>query len=92
MRGKAVSDAAAVGVWGITPAHAGKSRILWDSFKHFMDHPRACGEKGRSSVHDLRRLGSPPRMRGKAALVIGFDRRIRITPAHAGKSWQLKTK
>ena len=71
----------------ITPAHAGRSensRLKWPKSK---DHPRACGEKhtdlsSRSSV-----MGSPPRMRGEVTWQRSKIFRIRITPAHAGRSF-----
>ena len=53
------------------------------------DHPRLCGEKELSSVALSPNKGSPPPMRGKDVpkgqrlLVVG------ITPAYAGKSFQL---
>ena len=70
----------------ITPAHAGKS--VWSSCSRTAsgDHPRPCGEKTyHPHVHALL-LGSPPPMRGKVILDRHYKRRIRITPAHAGKS------
>ena len=88
MRGKeefACRDGSQV---GITPAYAGKSffcpnRILWDK-----DHPRVCGEKCISDRFPCSRLGSPPRMRGKANSIQENRRERRITPAYAGKSFR----
>ena len=71
---------------GITPAHAGKSLRLHQVFRHCRDHPRACGEKIRTNEQRSRTRGSPPRMRGKVLLYSLVPPRMRITPAHAGKS------
>ena len=50
------------------------------------DHPRVCGEKG-SAVRVINgKLGSPPRMRGKAVAITCRAWNPRITPAYAGKS------
>ena len=65
MRGKDSQLRGSMPVNGITPAYAGKSRLVqcWNMFDQ--DHPRLCGEKSAM----LRRLypapGSPPPMRGK---------------------------
>ena len=72
----------------ITPAYAGKRKILGGENDGNQDHPRLCGEKW----HIMRTLstgiGSPPPMRGKdnACQIILFH--FRITPAYAGKSVQ----
>ena len=46
MRGKETLDNRAASPDGITPAHAGKSLPLVQSWCGVWDHPRACGEKG----------------------------------------------
>ena len=45
MRGKALAPAPTIDIIGITPAYAGKSRILSSFPTRFWDHPRVCGEK-----------------------------------------------
>ena len=50
----------------ITPAYAGKRVDLANTGKCPRDHPRVCGEKFRGARFRDRRMGSPPRMRGKA--------------------------
>ena len=86
MRGKGVEQRNRWVGMGITPAYAGKSAI-GDLFRVSKgDHPRVCGEKRVSTVDTLRRLGSPPRMRGKAELSSKNLSYQRITPAYAGKS------
>ena len=86
MRGKA-KDALFLSVlWGITPAHAGKSLQKFAVCRVSQDHPRACGEKSHERVRVREQPGSPPRMRGKGLVVRAALPERRITPAHAGKS------
>ena len=86
MRGKAPVNHSSGRPHGITPAYAGKS--LSDTRRGFSkwDHPRVCGEKLLTSGSRPRRLGSPPRMRGKGGGRSVSGLRLRITPAYAGKS------
>ena len=65
MRGKGVSDASAVNLYGITPACAGKSvfDVVIDAL--CKDHPRVCGEKLHIDAFGFLQVGSPPRVRGK---------------------------
>ena len=70
---------------GITPACAGKSTLEKSLGSSIEDHPRVCGEKYPRSLWTLRRRGSPPRVRGKAALKAATYDLPRITPACAGK-------
>ena len=60
----------------------GARLFLWEK-----DHPRACGEKLYRVGVNRPSPGSPPRMRGKAFGNIERRRIVRITPAHAGKSF-----
>ena len=71
---------------GITPAYAGKSLGCWRPRAAQRDHPRVCGEKYALPLKSARVIGSPPRMRGKAAGVFVLCPVCRITPAYAGKS------
>ena len=50
------------------------------------DHPRVCGEKYQLGVVKPLHEGSPPRMRGKAVVILLCVATFRITPAYAGKS------
>ena len=86
MRGKAGVHVCHLARCGITPAHAGKSGLHPTLSASARDHPRACGEKGNSSMIDDNKQGSPPRMRGKVRVVQQVPARLGITPAHAGKS------
>ena len=58
--------------------------IVWDTADK--DHPRLCGEKRQPEHTGGHLIGSPPPMRGKALLQDFCKRRVRITPAYAGKS------
>ena len=69
----------------ITPAHAGRSRVIKNSEGLRQDHPRACGEKASWAFLIAAWVGSPPRMRGKGDFVHQKNSFRRITPAHAGK-------
>ena len=85
MRGKETKTLITRQSTRITPAHAGKS------FGHAVrrggarDHPRACGEKGKTSEKKATKEGSPPRMRGKGIYPCRVIPDVGITPAHAGK-------
>ena len=86
MRGKGQTLLADDTWVGITPAHAGKSRVGLRRVSVPADHPRACGEKSRLAGCTPWAEGSPPRMRGKALFVVGQLFGMGITPAYAGKS------
>ena len=70
---------------GITPAYAGKRPAAWAGAWRTGDHPRVCGEKGTGLTNVTSPMGSPPRMRGKAAPSSVAVMPCRITPAYAGK-------
>ena len=71
---------------GITPAYAGKS-LRWCSLCPVpWDHPRVCGEKAFRKLAKSLMQGSPPRMRGKAGILVRLLAIDGITPAYAGKS------
>ena len=89
MRGKVCTYSATEHGYGITPAYAGKSRPDPEPDAGTGDHPRVCGEKLIPPLLGFGFTGSPPRMRGKAFLMISPVLRIRITPAYAGKSFQI---
>ena len=86
MRGKQVIERRLFQVVGITPAHAGKTSRIRRLTPKEWDHPRACGENSASGTEFLKRMGSPPRMRGKHFLQLLFPVFPGITPAHAGKT------
>ena len=85
MRGKAGARLCATPYNRITPAYAGKRRRAADVAHNEWDHPRVCGEKTHIAWCKCRYTGSPPRMRGKAALRNCGGIVAGITPAYAGK-------
>ena len=85
MRGKEVLCGLSDKDHGITPAYAGKRGLPHGADFVSGDHPRLCGEKVVSLPVRLLTWGSPPPMRGKAAISRRRMSRIRITPAYAGK-------
>ena len=85
MRGKALCYAVVDSIVGITPAHAGKRKMLKTPAAGIWDHPRTCGEKHHRRHKRPCKWGSPPHMRGKAFQLSFLCVLYRITPAHAGK-------
>ena len=65
MRGKVCRLGSKTVSAGITPAHAGKSGSTGTESETRRDHPRACGEKTLLKSAPMKKVGSPPRMRGK---------------------------
>ena len=55
---------------GITPADAGKTNSNYPFGGKRWDHPRGCGENLYCPTAQKRKLGSPPRMRGKHQILI----------------------
>ena len=86
MRGKHAVQAWTLDQARITPAHAGKTTPRPRMPRRASDHPRACGENTRLDSLPGLSPGSPPRMRGKHPDTPGWQRALRITPAHAGKT------
>ena len=66
VRGKGGVLTGRVGAQRITPACAGKSKPRRHGSPSAGDHPRVCGEKSYRSRYSGSRMGSPPRVRGKA--------------------------
>ena len=85
VRGKDLSLCKSIIHGGITPACAGKSNRQTPFRVLNWDHPRVCGEKGVPQMMKEPVRGSPPRVRGKAALSGSRSQDGRITPACAGK-------
>ena len=89
MRGKRTSPLPAPRACRITPAHAGKTSYYGSQrLQKPEDHPRACGENICGCAAFAVLSGSPPRMRGKRVPLRLQRRQTRITPAHAGKTYQ----
>ena len=74
----------------ITPACAGKTAAVNLSVRLTRDHPRVCGENIRRLVRHEWSLGSPPRVRGKLADFSDLFHAVRITPACAGKTPEIR--
>ena len=85
MRGKVVCTVTSCVMPRITPAYAGKSKIIKSVAICIGDHPRLCGEKAPKFSNKSKNRGSPPPMRGKGAEQDDKHGAIRITPAYAGK-------
>ena len=71
---------------GITPAGAGKTRLILPLRFHSADHPRRCGENGDPSIGKYIQTGSPPQVRGKRRETCHRLHVLGITPAGAGKT------
>ena len=85
VRGKGKIMATKYAGQGITPACAGKRCAGQGAVRARQDHPRVCGEKYHTRLPRSTRLGSPPRVRGKALVFLRVGIRHGITPACAGK-------
>ena len=85
MRGKGLCTPCRLSASGITPACAGKSRIIGAVMSGGKDHPRVCGEKAPTPHGAAAVGGSPPRVRGKAKPRPAASLQKGITPACAGK-------
>ena len=92
MRGKEICQNFGAFGFRITPAYAGKSFDQVLNVRMPEDHPRLCGEKRIAIKLQLKTLGSPPPMRGKAKSAAYCFGVRGITPAYAGKSLDLKWK
>ena len=86
MRGKVLLNLRGRQHFRITPAYAGKSYLATCQQAMREDHPRLCGEKIFTVLQYTGFPGSPPPMRGKVREYRSMKKKIRITPAYAGKS------
>ena len=84
-RGKGRLYVHAVNGTGITPAWAGKSGRYGRTTARRKDHPRVGGEKRTGKWSGWDEQGSPPRGRGKVAMLAACSASSGITPAWAGK-------
>ena len=67
VRGKLAIRGFPLGMDGITPAGAGKTRTSATRAAMLRDHPRRCGENTELTGDDANLPGSPPQVRGKPA-------------------------
>ena len=72
---------------GLCPAWTGKSAHIAIQAHEQWDHPCVYVEKTNRRSERFTQQGSPPRVRGKAAVRAGNRARAGITPAWAGKSF-----
>ena len=88
-RGKGNDTILYIGIDRITPACAGKSKGISKFLSGHKDHPRLRGEKVFLIFGALWLPGSPPLARGKGGFVNSAAGVIGITPACAGKSYEI---
>ena len=70
-----------------SPPHLREKLNNWENIKAAgEDHPRTCGENAEGYREMMRKLGSPPHLRGKQKKQSKYTRVERITPAPAGKT------
>ena len=86
MRGKRRRRGPREGRRGLIPAHAGKTSALAPTVRGGAAHPRACGENEVGLLARFKEPGSSPRMRGKRKLFLDACHKLRLIPAHAGKT------
>ncbi len=86
VRGKPQADCHVFRRQGITPAGAGKTLVFLNFCRNLEDHPRRCGENRTNRRKAPACIGSPPQVRGKHRRQPAPCRRVRITPAGAGKT------
>ena len=72
--------------FGITPACAGKTVLVFVLSKSIQDHPRVCGKNSNSMRPSPSASGSPPRVREKPVEIFLMLPYFGITPACAGKT------
>ena len=89
VRGKGLQQLPSRRAARITPACAGKRILLCVNSCSHADHPRVCGEKDLVVRELMLARGSPPRVRGKVLILVNFILDSRITPACAGKRWNI---
>ena len=87
MRGKLPDQVVAALLKGLIPAHAGKTYTPLYDPNSTEAHPRACGENRIGVTQPAVAEGSSPRMRGKRLVATVCDYRLRLIPAHAGKTF-----
>ena len=90
-RGKPCSGGANTGIWGLIPAHAGKTPSPWPSAHEPWAHPRSRGENWTRRSRRRDDGGSSPLTRGKHKLPAGRAAGQGLIPAHAGKTGRTLT-
>ena len=77
---------------GITPARAGKTGKFGCGVPNYQDHPRSCGKDLHNSPARNDFPGSPPLVRERRVCRRGNAERAGITPARAGKTFDVRKK
>ena len=90
MRGTLHAPCRSCGARGIIPADAGNTRPCQTGHGTQEDHPRGCGEHLITPREIRCRLGSSPRMRGTRSMSICLSARMRIIPADAGNTREMR--
>ena len=90
VRGKLCERPAVVGLDGLIPARAGKTRGGVPTRASARAHPRACGENFTRTPATPRAGGSSPRVRGKLPVVGSAGDPGGLIPARAGKTRPLR--
>ena len=85
-RGKRSRGEKAGGGGGLIPAHAGKTRLQRLRGCQAAAHPRSRGENYATRRDLSRPSGSSPLTRGKPDFLLQYQRKVRLIPAHAGKT------
>ena len=85
-RGKRVCGLPHSGVWGLIPAHAGKTRPPRLRSRRRRAHPRSRGENGAGGLSGGAVAGSSPLTRGKPVNDERAEGHGGLIPAHAGKT------
>ena len=71
---------------GLIPAHAGKTLLEVTEKNTIGAHPRSRGENAVEGLIGQVGMGSSPLTRGKHCLLRRDHCRVRLIPAHAGKT------
>ena len=85
-RGKRRGQRRGSGLRRLIPAHAGKTSSSTDSRRSTAAHPRSRGENCDTEHGGEALNGSSPLTRGKLGRAHGTRPRVRLIPAHAGKT------
>ena len=85
-RGKRYKDALIKEDLGLIPAHAGKTLMTPLPASAWRAHPRSRGENDEAGKPVTEDDGSSPLTRGKLSLWARGAERLRLIPAHAGKT------
>ena len=91
MRGAPAPRIVVVRARGIIPAYAGSTKTNTRSWSAATDHPRVCGEHGKTGGASSSKSGSSPRMRGARDGARERHGAGGIIPAYAGSTSSLGT-